>query len=215
MRFCCLALPLLAAGAAIAEPALTCDIAARQAALTHGVPEPVMLAITRVETGRDQGGTLTPWPWAINMGGEGFWPETRENAVTMAQTALEEGRQNMDIGCFQLNIRWHAENFASLDDMFDPVRNADYAARFLSRLHDETGSWVAAVAAYHSRSPDLAEAYVARVETVLAAAEPLLAIEPALPRPNLFPLLQPGRAASPGSLVPGREGAIPLFGTGS
>lgn len=214
MRLCCLILSLAAVAPAMAETENLCDQAARQAAATHFVPEAVMLAITRVETGRDQGAGLTPWPWAINMGGQGHWPESLESAVALAKGALDEGRQNMDIGCFQLNIRWHAESFASLEDMFDPARNADYAARFLSRLHDETGSWVAAVAAYHSHSPDLAEAYVARVETVLAAAEAAPEPEPP-PRENLFPLLQPGQAASRGSLVPGHGHGAPLIGAGS
>lgn len=218
MRFCCLFLLALAAAPALAGPETACDDAARRAAAEYGVPEAVMLAITRVETGRDLGAGLVPWPWAVNMGGEGYWPETRDSAVTLAQSALDAGRQNMDIGCFQLNIRWHAQGFASLEDMFDPATNADYAARFLVRLHDETGSWIDSVAAYHSRSPDLAEAYVARVETVLAAAEPAsdgrpLSAPPA--RENLFPLLQPGGARSPGSLVPGRSGAVPLIGAGS
>ena len=218
MRLRCIFLLALAAAPCDAAQGNPCDEAALRAATTHSVPETVMLAITRVETGRDQGGGLAPWPWAINMAGEGYWPATRDGAVALAQGALSEGRQNIDIGCFQLNMRWHAQAFASLEDMFDPAQNADYAARFLVRLHDETGSWIEAVAAYHSRSPDLAEAYVARVETVLAEAEdlpsaPLAA--PPLVRENPFPLLQPGTAQSPGSLVPGRSGVIPLIGAGS
>ena len=178
-----------------------------------------MLAITRVETGRQDAAGLAPWPWAINMAGEGIWPDTRDDAVALAQSALDDGRVNMDIGCFQLNIRWHAEAFASLDEMFDPARNADHAARFLRSLHEETGTWVDAVAAYHSRTPDLAEAYVSRVENVLAAGAPDIApdvtgnLSP--PRTNLFPLLQPGATVALGSLVPGRTTATPLFGAGS
>lgn len=178
-----------------------------------------MLAITRVETGRQADEGLAPWPWAINMAGTGHWPATYDEAVILAQSALDEGRQNMDIGCFQLNIRWHGQGFASLEDMFDPARNADYAARFLLDLHQETGNWVDAVATYHSRSPDLAEAYVARVEGVLAAGQPETLPEtlpdPVAPRANLFPLLQPGASVALGSLVPGRSGATPLIGAGS
>lgn len=215
MRYLGLLLPVIAAHAASAGPQNPCDLAARTASSTHGVPEAVMLAITRVETGRDQGEGLQPWPWAVNMGGEGYWPQSQEEAVTLAQSALDEGRLNMDIGCFQLNIRWHAKGFASLEEMFDPAANADYAARFLVDLREETGSWVEAVAAYHSRSPDLAEAYVAKIETVLAAAEPLEDTPAPAARVNLFPLLQPGGARSPGSLVPGQGAVAPLIGTGS
>lgn len=174
-----------------------------------------MLAITRVETGRGGASGLTPWPWAINMEGQGYWPDTQAEAVTLAQSALDEGRVNMDIGCFQLNIRWHAEEFASLEDMLDPRRNADHAARFLRALHDEAGTWVDAVAAYHSRSPDLAEAYVARVESVLAEGAVPVAADIPVKRPNLFPLLQPGGTIALGSVVPGGGTAIPLIEAGS
>ncbi|MBP6737474.1 MAG: transglycosylase SLT domain-containing protein [Rhodobacteraceae bacterium] len=218
MRLFCIFIPVIAATPCTAGQSNPCDDAARRAAMTHAVPEAVLMAITRVETGRDLGGELAPWPWAVNMGGEGYWPETRDSALALAEGALQNGRQNMDIGCFQLNIRWHAQAFASLEDMFDPVRNAEYAAGFLARLHDETGSWIEAVAAYHSRSPDLAEAYVARVEAVLNAAGPLpdaARDNPTPARENLFPLLQPGISRSPGSLVPGRSGATPLIGAES
>ncbi|MEP5152150.1 MAG: hypothetical protein ABJQ89_03975, partial [Planktotalea sp.] len=43
-----------------------CYHAARLAAHETGVPHNVMLAITRVETGRAREGEIMPWPWAIN-----------------------------------------------------------------------------------------------------------------------------------------------------
>ena len=52
---------------------------------------------------------------------------------------------------------------ASLDDAFDPTANAAYAARFLSALYTETGSWEAAAGRYHSVTPALGEAYRERV----------------------------------------------------
>lgn len=208
---------LAAAPVRAADPASLCDQAAAVAAANHGVPLQVMLAITRVETGR--GGALHPWPWAVNLGADGHWPDDRSAAVALAQSELDLGRLNIDVGCFQLNIRWHSRAFASLDDMFDPALNADRAARFLAQLYTETGSWQDATAAYHSRTEDLGQAYVARVEEVLAAlvADPPPPSPPA-PAPrgvNLFPLLQPGEAGTKGSLVPGGAGNGPLIGAGS
>lgn len=190
-----------------------CDIAAQKAAKTYQVPAEILMAVARVETGRQSGNTLHPWPWAVNLGGEGHWADTMEEAMSVAQSALDEGRLNIDIGCFQLNIRWHSKGFMSLADMFDPQTNADYAAGFLAQLYRETGDWKAAVGAYHSRNADLAEAYADRVASV-AVPEATAPVKDR--RENLFPLLQSGGTASAGSLFaqPQAE-TIPLIGRGS
>lgn len=67
------------------------------------------------------------------------------------------------MGCLQVNLLHHPDAFASLQEAFDPVANATYGARFLSRLYNETGAWPKAIAAYHSRTPSLGSAYAQRV----------------------------------------------------
>ena len=87
--------------------------------------------------------------------------------------------------------------------MFDPQQNADYAARFLVSLYDEKGNWADAVAAYHSRTPDLATKYLNQVKAVLNGPQAPLPIAPIVaPRENNFPLLQTGAQGGYGSLVP-------------
>jgi hypothetical protein len=119
-------------------------------------------------------------------------------------------------------MHWHGEAFASIDAMFDPDQNADYAARFLVHNHAQTGNWVDAVARYHSATPVHAAAYVERVEKVLALLEDTGAWHVSgvgafsgsddLPDPpNQYPLLQPGVQAGLASLVPVGVGLQPLF----
>ena len=36
----------------------------------------------------------------------------------------------MDVGCMQISFKWHSDNFASLEQAFDPVININYAADF-------------------------------------------------------------------------------------
>lgn len=211
------ALVLAAGGAAAAAPAELCRDAARQASERTGVPFDVLMAITLTETGRGGAGGAAPWPWALNLGGQSVWAENRAAALAVARRARAEGRSNFDVGCFQLNYRWHGANFASLEEMIDPGRNALHAARFLAELHGQTGDWISAAGRYHSATEVHAARYRARFETHLAAlsggplpAGPLPAAAPA--RENRFPLLTGGGAPRvPGSLVPGGQGGPSLL----
>nr|WP_282120974.1 lytic transglycosylase domain-containing protein [Ruegeria atlantica] len=150
------------------QTARTCDRAAQRAAQSEGVPMDVMRAIARVETGRTADGALQPWPWTINVEGKGIWFTSEFEAKSYVFEIFKAGKRSFDIGCFQINYRWHGKAFRSIDAMFDPDENATYAARFLKDLYTELGSWNAAAGAYHSRTPALANAYVARFQTVLA-----------------------------------------------
>jgi hypothetical protein len=198
-----------------------CDLAAQHAAQNSDVPLELLMAISRVETGRRADGEMQPWPWTINQGGQGHWFDNADQAISYANDLLTQGKANFDAGCFQINLHWHSKNFGSLEDMFDPETNAAYAATFLTSLFQSEGGWPEAVAAYHSRSPDQAQAYLAKVEAALndlratgdvpPAAEGLIAAAAPAPRINRFPLLQAGARGSAASLVPLTEGVTPLF----
>ncbi|WP_171097850.1 transglycosylase SLT domain-containing protein [Ruegeria sp. HKCCD7255] len=152
---------------AVAQASI-CDQAARHAAQAERVPLDILRAITRVETGRAKDGQLIPWPWAVNVEGQGYWFGSEAEAKAYVFKIFKSGTRSFDVGCFQINYRWHGNAFRSIDAMFDPHENAEYAARFLKQLYAELGSWPAAAGAYHSRTPDLAQAYTSRFQTVLA-----------------------------------------------
>ncbi len=152
------------------EPALCAD-AARDAAARHEIPAGMMQAITLVETRRKVGGISGPWPWTLNIDGQGYWYDTRAEALAHAERAFARGRLSIDLGCFQLNTRWHGENFKALDDMLEPAIAADYAARFLGQLHAETGDWMRAAGLYHSRTPARARRYRGLVGRALASLD--------------------------------------------
>ena len=212
-----LALLALPSAARSVDVALRCDVAADAASQATGVPAAVLMAIARVETGRTIGGALTPWPWTVNEGGAGSWFDTADEAMAHVSAAVENGGTNIDVGCFQVNMRWHAEAFASLDAMFDPEQNALYAARFLQTLYDEFGTWDGAVGAYHSRKSAAAEGYLKKVSALLEAPMPQTAPDARMAegeapaRDNRYPLLQ-GSGGGNGSLFSTQaRGAAPLL----
>ncbi len=187
--------PMLARAAA---PAQLCEAAARTAAQRHGVPLDVMRAVALVETGRSRNGVMQPWPWAIHALGEGRWFDGRDAALRHARAVIAQGRRNVDLGCFQVNYRWHGHKFASLEQMIDPAQNAEYAAQLLAQHKQRLGSWERAVGAYHSATPEFARRYLSRFREMRAqlAPAPTAPATPQAPptaRDNQFALL-----ASPG-----------------
>lgn len=189
-------------GTAPADPSQLCLTAAHHAARQHNVPFDVMHKVSLVETGRQTAAGMTPWPWAVHATAQGHWPATREGALAIIRSALNAGHSNIDIGCFQINYRWHNENFASLDAMLDPAQNADYAARLLHGHYQRLGSWTAAVGAYHSATPELAQRYIARFNAI--ATNSRSAANPPPPpqgTQTTYALLQSGAGGALGSLV--------------
>ncbi|HEY0275587.1 MAG TPA: transglycosylase SLT domain-containing protein [Paenirhodobacter sp.] len=161
--FMAVAIPLRAEARATGEMvASVCERAAEEAARRSGVPVSVLKAISLTETGRKAEGGFRPWPWTVNMEGAGHWFDTLAEARAYVQGEHARGAQSFDVGCFQINYRWHGEAFSSIDQMFEPLPNALYAARFLSELYAETGNWNDAAGAYHSRTKSFADKYAAR-----------------------------------------------------
>ncbi len=204
---------LLAPLWAATDPPGLCETAARQAAAETGVPVKVLEAIALAESGRDFGGVRRPWPWTVNFGGPGFWYDSSEEAQLAISERQAVGATNFDVGCFQINHRWHGDAFETMAQMFDPGANALYAAQFLQQLYQETGSWPDAAAAYHSRTPELADAYR---ERFLALQDGLVGTQDrstgeGLIRRNLFPLLRSGSRGALASLVPQQAGGVSLF----
>ena len=165
-------------GPAIATqgPGMQCRQAIRAAEQAAAIPSQLMAAIGRVESGRrDAQGQIDPWPWSINVEGIDHIYETKAEAIAAVRRFQAAGRKSIDIGCMQVNLMFHPTAFASLEQAFDPVANARYAARYLRDLFSQTGSWEKATAFYHSATPELGTPYQQKVATVLPEEQKRLA----------------------------------------
>ncbi len=200
--------------AAPASPALECRAAIAQAERVAGIPAHLMAAIARVESGRYDPVTrrTSPWPWTINAEGEpGVFP-TKPAALAAVRAKQGIGVQSIDVGCMQVNLLHHPRAFASLEQAFDPVANAAYAARFLSQLFAQTGDWTAATARYHSATPERGAAYQRKVAAVWPEE---IAAAGTAPTPTPGSLFTAGQGG--GFLPPGRSNSariIPLASSG-
>lgn len=139
------ALFMSSVSAALASPN-ACEREMVRAARQHDVPISVLYAVGLTETGRR--GSLQPF--AMNVEGRSHFPDGIEDALKVFGDARKSGAVLIDVGCMQINHYYHSDAFASVEAMFNPRKNVDYAALFLKRLRKREGSWTMAVARYHA-----------------------------------------------------------------
>ncbi len=144
-----------------ADPSAWCETAVTSAEYSNRLPPRLLAAISLTETGRVEAasGRFRPWPWTINAAGMGHFFRTSQQAINAVKALQARGVRSIDVGCLQVNLMYHPRAFASLQEAFDPRINAAYAARFLNALYADSKSWSSAIAAYHSETPVLGDAY--------------------------------------------------------
>jgi Transglycosylase SLT domain len=108
-------------------------------------------------------GRAEPWPWTTNHAGEGHYFASAQEAIAWVAMQQAAGSRSIDVGCFQVNLQYHPDAFGSLAEAFDPVANARYAADLLNRLYEQSGTWPAAIALYHSADPYEGQRYSSQV----------------------------------------------------
>jgi hypothetical protein len=164
----------LIAAAATAAPALAQDRAPDKAICADAVavaervarmPVRLLRAVSLAESGRwdAENKASFAWPWTVTSGGPGqFFPD-KAAAIAHVKRLQSKGVKNIDVGCMQVNLMYHGEAFADLEEAFDPIHNALYAAAFLKELRLERRSWSGAVATYHSATRERGDAYSDKV----------------------------------------------------
>jgi soluble lytic murein transglycosylase-like protein len=145
-----------------------CEREMVRAASAYGVPLGVLYAVGRTESGR--GDSMRPN--ALNIEGRTVYDLERGAAVEVFHAAQASGKKLIDVGCMQINYHYHGHNFDKVEDMFDPARNVDYAAKFLRQLREREGSWTMAVARYYAgpNNDPAQQRYVCRVIANMVAS---------------------------------------------
>ncbi len=122
----------------------------------HSIPDHLLTAISLIESGRwdTETGKGAAWPWTVTAQGKGNFFPTKAAAIAAVRSMQARGITSIDVGCMQVNLYYHPDAFASLAAAFDPAQNAAYAAKFLTELKRDKGSWRNAVQHYHSSTAE-------------------------------------------------------------
>ena len=92
---------------------LTCIQATREAERRYQIAPHLLGAVSLVETGRwntDQAASLA-WPWTVMAEGEGRYLPSKAAAIAEVERLQARGVENIDVGCMQINLRYHADAF--------------------------------------------------------------------------------------------------------
>jgi len=184
------------------------------------IPRGLLYAIALTESGRwdRERGVAHAWPWTIRAADDAFITEDAHTAIDRVRALKAEGRRNIDVGCMQINLRYHPDAFASLDEAFEPNANVAYAARFLKELRARHRSWQQAIEHYHSADPVRGRAYRKKVyakwrdaqdamrlaAASVASGEPVAALEAGSARrakPTVVRVFRPAAASAASSIV--------------
>ena len=144
-----------------------CSVAAKQAGVEFGVNYDLLQTISAVESGRWDRlqNRYVAWPWTVNAEGKGYYFASKEEAIVAVKNFQKRGITSIDVGCMQINLKYHGEAFDSIEDALNPETNVRYSAKFLRNLYNKNGyDWKKAAKRYHSGNYAQGEIYSKRLE---------------------------------------------------
>jgi len=100
----------------MSKDAQTCARAIAQQERRHAIPTGLLHAISHAESGRwdAQNGAIVAWPWTVTTEGKGHFLPNRVDAQAFVQSLQADGVKNIDVGCMQINLKYHPDAFPSL-----------------------------------------------------------------------------------------------------
>ena len=148
-----------------------CEKIIKNIELQTDIPKGLLLGIGKAEAIRKINNKYIIWPWTINHAGKSLFFDTKKQMTNYVFKNLQKNDLNIDVGCMQINIKWHKNNFKKISDMFEIDPNISYAASFLKQLKNRHGSWDEAIKYYHSSDPKKNNPYLIKVKSFWKKAE--------------------------------------------
>ena len=158
ISFSLIFIPLIASSGDISG----CQIFTEKYNKIYNLPNKLLTSISLVESGIAEGKKVNPWPWALNVNGKSKYFDNKRDTLNFLEENLQKNR-NIDVGCMQINYKFHGHNFKNLDHILNPEENVKYAAEFLKKLFKRHKSWNEAISRYHSSEPARKKRYLTKV----------------------------------------------------
>ena len=126
------------------------------------IPDKLLTSISLVESGIKKNNNFVSWPWTLNVAGKSMFFDNKNDALGFLKKNYKN--KNIDVGCMQISLKYHINEFDSLENVLDPDTNVKYAAKFLRKLFVKHKRWNEAISRYHSSVPKRKTQYLNRVK---------------------------------------------------
>ncbi len=142
----------------------------------YDIPKNFLYLISLVESGKYDKNSkrLQPWPWTANINGESRFFSTKNELIKALKIHIANGKENIDIGCNQINYKYHKHNFSNIEQMVSPYHNVGYSAYYLASNYQKTNNWQDAIAMYHSKNPLHSSKYIRKINKTAKNSSGLL-----------------------------------------
>ena len=130
------------------------------------IPDKLLTSISLVESGIKKNNNFVSWPWTLNVSGKPMFFDNKDDVLNFLKKNYKN--KNIDVGCMQISMKYHMDEFDSLENMLDPDSNVKYAAKFLKKLFLKYKRWNEAIARYHSSIPIRKKQYLNKVKNYWA-----------------------------------------------
>ena len=132
------------------------------------IPDKLLTSISLVESGIKKNNNFVSWPWTLNVAGKSMFFDNKNDALNFLKKNYKNKNKNIDVGCMQISMKYHINEFDSLENILDPDENVKYAAKFLKKLFFKHKRWNEAISRYHSSVPARKKQYLNRVKNYWA-----------------------------------------------
>ena len=129
----------------------------------YNLPNKLLTSIALVESGIKKS-EFKSWPWTLNVSGKSMYFDNKSETIEYLKSNINL-KKSIDVGCMQINTKYHLKNFKDLSHLVEPEENVKYAAIYLLKLYKKHKSWNEAVSRYHSSIPKRKKNYLKKVYT--------------------------------------------------
>ncbi len=139
----------------------------RQVAAEHSIPPSLFYAVALTESGYRMPAVESPrpWPWTLNIRGEGHYYPSQRAAATALSATLSAGETAVDVGLMQIHWHYHHAALGNIRSALDPYHNLRVGAGILAECYRQRTDWWSATGCYHApNNATLAQRYQARVQ---------------------------------------------------
>ena len=175
LLFCLIQISVLTILNSFASDSVYCLNAIKHFEKKYNIPKNFLYLISLVESGKwdESSKSVQPWPWTANIGGKSKFFKNKNDMVAFLKKHIAHGKENIDVGCNQINYKYHKQNFHSIEQMITPYYNVWYSAYYLSQNFTKTGNWDGAIALYHSKNPNHNGKYMRKIKKAAKASNSL------------------------------------------